>query len=120
MSLLCVYGGLMLNKREYGYRVKMIARLEEELKQLKEDNAMLLRENKVLQTRLDSTTKALDQAEAAFQAYVETYKENIAQASDARKTYEALSRECMEVKAEYSEQMKKLIGDASRASRLSK
>lgn len=100
--------------RKSEFRTKKIAQLTEELRQTKSAFDALQEENRVLRTRLDGATKALAQTEKELQTYVCECDQSIITARDARKTYEALSRECMEIKSEYTRQMRQLINGAKK------
>lgn len=103
-----------MKRRKLEFHAKKIARLTEELKQTKAAFNALQEENRVLRTRLDGATKALTQTEENLRTYIRECDQSIMAARDARKTYEALNRECMEIKSEYTRQMRQLINGAKK------
>jgi len=105
----------MRNERKFEYQARKIKQLEEELKQEKSSATALESENRSIRRKYDAALETIERINTEHQSYVNSHTQAVAEAVDARKTYEALIAECLAVKSEYEKQITKLIGDAKRA-----
>ena len=103
-----------MNKRKITYQEKKIMRLEDRLKQAEDLNTALRNENKSLRAELDRTNSTMDKMRKEHDVFAKECGNRIAEAIDARKTYEALNLECLSLKAEYTKKLDELIRDIRR------
>ncbi len=98
-----------MRSKRTDYKTKKIERLEEEVKQLKASSSTLEKENAVLRKRYEEAEESLKKMRDDYRRYADLQTQAIQAANDARKTYEAMTAECLRTKKDYAKQFAKLL-----------